>query len=103
VNQPDQPPKFRLDSSWIPSEKFIENAQYIGIPLTHEASDYEVAEFVEYWTEEAAEHTKKQWETKLARFIGKGRKRVPSKTSRRQDFTVVSNTDYVIPEGFHGG
>ena len=92
-----------LDITWLPSEKFLENAQYIGIPLDHEATDFEIAEFVDYWAEEGAEHTQKQWETKLARFIGKGRKRVTSKPSRRKEFTLVSNTDYAIPEGFHGG
>lgn len=43
TNNPVQPKKFRLDSALIPSEKFLENTQYIGIPLNHEATDFEIA------------------------------------------------------------
>ncbi|MDI9222097.1 DnaT-like ssDNA-binding domain-containing protein [Pantoea sp. EA-12] len=98
-----EPGKFRLFSDWSPSADFLANAQYIGLTLSHEATDLEVAEFINYWSEEGAQHTQKQWETKLARFIGKGRKRAAKRAQSRQDFTIPTSMDYAIPDGFHGG
>ncbi|WP_052205899.1 DnaT-like ssDNA-binding domain-containing protein [Pantoea rodasii] len=95
--------KFRLFSKWSPSADFLANAQHIGLTLSREATDYEVAEFINYWSEEGAQHTQKQWETKLARFIGKGRKRAAKRASGHQDFTIPTSMDYAIPDGFHGG
>lgn len=98
-----EPVKFRLFSKWSPSADFLPNARHIGLTLSHEATDYEVAEFISYWSEEGAQHTQKQWETKLARFIGKGRKRAVKRDSGRQDFTIPTSMDYAIPDGFYGG
>ncbi|MGK3131100.1 DnaT-like ssDNA-binding domain-containing protein [Pantoea sp. C8B4] len=98
-----EPGKFRLFPDWSPSADFLANAQHIGLTLSHEATDFEVAEFINYWSEEGAQHTQKQWETKLARFIGKGRKRAAKRAQGRQDFTIPTSMDYEIPDGFHGG
>lgn len=98
-----EPGKFRLFPDWSPSADFLANAQHIGLTLSHEATDFEVAEFINYWSEEGAQHTQKQWETKLARFIGKGRKRAAKRAQDRQDFTIPTSMDYEIPDGFHGG
>lgn len=98
-----EPGKFRLFPDWSPSADFLANAQHIGLTLSHEATDFEVAEFINYWSEEGAQHTQKQWEMKLARFIGKGRKREAKRASGRQDFTIPTSMDYAIPDGFHGG
>ncbi|MFZ4215378.1 DnaT-like ssDNA-binding domain-containing protein [Pantoea endophytica] len=95
--------KFRLDPHWTTSSQFLKHARHIGIDLDSDASIYELSEFVNYWMEEGAEHTQKQWETKLARFIGKGRKRAAKRASGRQDFTIPTSMDYAIPHGFHGG
>ncbi|WP_277976426.1 DnaT-like ssDNA-binding domain-containing protein [Pantoea endophytica] len=94
--------KFRLDSHWTTSSQFLKHARHIGIELDSDVSKYELSEFVNYWMEEGAQHTQKQWETKLARFIEKGRRlSVKTRTSRR-DITIVSSADYAIPEGFRG-
>lgn len=98
-----EPVKFRLFSDWSPSADFLAHALHIGLTLSHEATDFEVAEFINYWSEEGAQHTQKQWETKLARFIGKGRKRAAKRASGHQDFTIPTSMDYAIPDGFHGG
>ncbi|MEA5101459.1 DnaT-like ssDNA-binding domain-containing protein [Pantoea sp. S18] len=95
--------KFRLDPHWTTSSQFLKHARHIGIDLDSDASNYELSEFVNYWMEEGAEHTQKQWETKLARFIGKGRKRAAKRASGHQDFTIPTSMDYAIPHGFHGG
>ena len=95
--------KFRLDPHWTTSSQFLKHARHIGIELDSDASIYELSEFVNYWMEEGALHTQKQWETKLARFIGKGRKRAAKHAKRRQDFTIPTSMDYAIPHGFHGG
>ncbi|SFK33854.1 hypothetical protein SAMN05518863_106168 [Candidatus Pantoea symbiotica] len=95
--------KFRLDPHWTTSSQFLIHARDIGIELDTDASNYELSEFVNYWMEEGALHTQKQWETKLARFIGKGRKRAAKHAKRRQDFTIPTSMDYAIPHGFHGG
>jgi hypothetical protein len=95
--------KFRLDSHWTASSQFLKHARHIGIELDSDASIYELSEFVNYWMEEGALHTQKQWETKLARFIGKGRKRAAKRAYARQDFTSPTSMDYAIPHGFHGG
>jgi hypothetical protein len=95
--------KFRLDPHWTTSSQFLKHARHIGIELDSDASIYELSEFVNYWMEEGALHTQKQWETKLARFIGKGRKREAKHAKRRQDFTIPTSMDYAIPHGFHGG
>ncbi|WP_417878582.1 DnaT-like ssDNA-binding domain-containing protein, partial [Vibrio sp.] len=95
--------KFRLDPHWTTSSQFLKHARNIGIELDSDASNYELSEFVNYWMEEGAQHTQKQWETKLARFIGKGRKRASKHATRRQDFTIPTSMDYAIPHGFHGG
>ncbi|MFC7775549.1 DnaT-like ssDNA-binding domain-containing protein [Pantoea sp. GCM10028869] len=94
--------KFRLDPHWTTSSQFLKHARHIGIELDSDVSKYELSEFVNYWMEEGAQHTQKQWETKLARFIEKGRRlSVKTRTSRR-DITIVSSADYAIPEGFRG-
>ena len=95
--------KFRLEPHWTTSSQFLKHARNIGIELDSDASNYELSEFVNYWMEEGAQHTQKQWETKLARFIGKGRKRASKHATRRQDFTIPTSMDYAIPHGFHGG
>ncbi|PLR26332.1 hypothetical protein PZBJ_05990 [Pantoea endophytica] len=95
--------KFRLDPHWTTSSQFLKHARHIGIELDSDVSKYELSEFVNYWMEEGAQHTQKQWETKLARFIGKGRKRATKHATRRQDFTIPTSMDYAIPHGFHGG
>ncbi|MRT27087.1 hypothetical protein GJV14_24295 [Enterobacteriaceae bacterium RIT697] len=95
--------KFRLDPHWTTSSQFLIHARDIGIELDTDASNYELSEFVNYWMEEGTLHTQKQWETKLARFIGKGRKRAAKRASGRQDFTIPTSMDYAIPHGFHGG
>jgi len=45
-----------------------------------------------------------QWEPKLARYVEKAHKQPPTKRPReRQDFTLVADMDYAIPEGFRCG
>lgn len=40
---------------------------------------------------------------KLARSIEKGRIRAVKCTKERQDFMLVTDMDYAVPEGFRGG
>lgn len=94
--------KFTMSSGWQACSDFLDVAKQLGIKLTHNPDKTELAEFTTYWTEEGAAHTQRQWETKLARCLAKGRKhrkRVP----KLRDITIMPSADYVIPEGFRGG
>ncbi|WP_200570443.1 DnaT-like ssDNA-binding domain-containing protein [Erwinia sp. S63] len=94
--------KFNMSSGWQACSDFLDVAKQLGINLTHHPDKTELAEFTTYWAEEGAAHTQRQWETKLARCLAKGRKhrkRVP----KLRDITIMPSADYVIPEGFRGG
>ncbi|MGK3116269.1 DnaT-like ssDNA-binding domain-containing protein [Candidatus Pantoea formicae] len=94
--------KFTLFSGWQACSDFLDVAKQLGINLTHHPDKTELAEFTTYWAEEGAAHTQRQWETKLARCLAKGRKR-RERVPKLRDITIMPSADYAIPEGFRGG
>lgn len=62
----------------------------------------QLADFVHYWMAENVAHYQRQWEMKLARYVEKGRNQPARRSTKRQDFTLVSDMDYAVPEGFRG-
>ena len=93
--------KFTMSSGWNACSDFLDVAQQLGIKLTHNPDKTELAEFTTYWAEEGAAHTQRQWETKLARCLAKGRKR-RERVPKLRDITFMPSADYAIPEGFRG-
>ncbi|KAA5974391.1 MULTISPECIES: DnaT-like ssDNA-binding domain-containing protein [unclassified Pantoea] len=95
--------KFVMFDGWQPSATFSDTADSIGIKISAAPDRLQLADFVNYWKAESVAYYQVQWEMKLARYIEKGRKNFSSKRCReRRDCTLVSEMNYVIPEGFRG-
>ncbi|WP_336702853.1 DnaT-like ssDNA-binding domain-containing protein [Pantoea dispersa] len=96
--------KFVMFDGWEPSATFSDTANSIGIKISAAPDRLQLADFVNYWKAENVAYYQSQWELKLARYIEKGRKHLSLKRSReRRDYTLVSEMNYEIPEGFRSG